>query len=221
MAGRGRRGEGNPLDELDQVAAIARQLERVQRAQAVQEEMLRGLAENVAALVDNAPAQHPPPASWLLGVGDAGDPGDPGEVQAWLRWLTGWVKAVYLWYPGARLPTCWLWHPSAVEELFCLAQAHREAYEPPTKSIARAAEWHDRLLPGVLRRLSDKAFRDCDLSQHTPDGDRHRTEATPAPLADAADRITTEWLDHHVPDPTQLELNEAQALNNARTHDQN
>src|SRR5918997_1491722 len=105
MAGRRGRADADPLNELDPVAALARQVERVQRAQATQEELLRALAGDVASLVDQAPAAHPPPASWLL-------VGDPGAVLDILRALAQWVGDVYLWYPGARLPTCWLWHPA-------------------------------------------------------------------------------------------------------------
>lgn len=141
MAGRRGRPERDPLDELDPVAALARQLERVQRVQATQEELLRGLAADVAALVAQAPTQTPtPPASWLT----AGDPGDALEL---LRGLVLWVGEVYLWYPGARLPTCWLWHPALVEELCWLCQYHREAYTAPTRSAGKAAEFHERFLP--------------------------------------------------------------------------
>ncbi len=211
---RGRPADEDPLGELDPVAALARQLERVQRAQATQEELLRGLAGDVAALVEQIPTQHPPPTSWLL-------VGDPGEALEALQWLAGWVGDVYLWYPGARLPTCWLWHPAAVEELYCLAQSHREAYSPPTSSISKASEWHERFLPGVLRRLGGAPYKDCDLTRHMPGGDRSRTQPTTAPLHDAAHRITTEWINKHIPEPTQTELNEAAEEDQTQTRSQN
>lgn len=201
----------DPRNELDPVAALARQLERLQRAQALQEELLRGLAGDVSALVAQTPAQHPPPSSWLLTT-------DPDEAAGILVWLVGWVRDVYLWYPGSRLPSCWLWHPTAIEELWWLAQAHREAYDPPTKSITRACEWHERFLPGVIRRLAGAPYKDCELSRHLPGEDRDRTRAGGAPLAHAHLAVATAWVDQQIPEPTPLDLAEATKVDDHRSH---
>ncbi|MDQ3762170.1 MAG: hypothetical protein M3460_10910 [Actinomycetota bacterium] len=210
MAPNSRPPGDNPLEELGPVAALARQVERNARATATLEELLRGLAGDVAALVANAPTQHPAPASWLLTI-------DPGEALETLEWLTRWVRDVYLWYPEARLPSCWMWHPAAIEELWWLAQAHREAYTPPTRSISKACEWHDRFRPGVVKRLNDAPYRDCDLSRHAADADRFRTMPADSPLHSAARRIATEWIDgQHIPEPTPLEQSHANAIDRAK-----
>jgi hypothetical protein len=57
--------------------------------------------------------------SWLLAD-------DVEQAAADLVDLCAWVGRVYLRYPRTDLPSCWLWHPHAVEELWWLRRANAE-----------------------------------------------------------------------------------------------
>ena len=69
---------------------------------------------------------------------------DPARgVPAARRICMTWLDQVYLQFPDAALPTCWLWHPSVVEELLWLrrAQALRGGAAerlPPGRGARRA-----------------------------------------------------------------------------------
>jgi hypothetical protein len=200
----------DPGEELDPVAALARMVERVKRAQAAQEQMLRGLAGDVKALVAKTPARVPPPIAWLLTA-------HPQTLAGVLADLLVWLRDVYLWYPGAILPSCWLWHPACIEELCCLRQYHAEAYHQSAKSVAKAMEFHERFLPGVIKRLAAAPYADCDLARHTPTGDRHRTEPDDAPLHDITHQVATAWMDQTTPEPTPGDLTDARAADAINT----
>ena len=81
------------------------------------------------------------------------------EAEAVLARLTGWLAGVYLRYADAArtVPACWLWHPEVVEELPWPRQAWLAAYADPDAPVSLAADWHDRLRPGVVRRIRDYA----------------------------------------------------------------
>lgn len=188
-------------DPREVLLAFGRQLERTTRRTDDLEELLTQLATDVATLVTrDGPNDGGAPRSWLL-------TDDPAQAVEDLRDLTGWLGRVYLRYPGAALPSCWAWHPAVVEELWWLRQAHREAYAPGTKSMAKAGDWHDRSRPGVVARLQP-LVRDCDLSRHTADGDRIQ-DPPQAPLAGEAEWIAGHWTHGGTPLPTEDQLAEA------------
>jgi hypothetical protein len=147
---------------------------------------------------------------------DAGD-GPPAHPRTWLQIddavvareiladLIEWVDAVYLRYPRAHLPSCWLWHPPVIEELWWLRNLHREAYRG---GWTRVAEWHDRYRPGVVRRVGD-AVGDCELSRHTSRGDR-AARAAAAPLGGHVEHIADTWTSNGLPpEPTPQQIGEA------------
>lgn len=69
------------------------------------------------------------------------------QLAEWVGWLRGR-------YPLARqVPACWWRHPELVEELTALWLAWREAYVEKSAPLTAAADWHDRWLPGFLRRI--------------------------------------------------------------------
>lgn len=69
------------------------------------------------------------------------------QVADWVGWLRGR-------YPLARqIPPCWWRHPELVEELTALWLAWREAYVEKSAPLTAAIDWHDRWLPGFLRRI--------------------------------------------------------------------
>lgn len=102
--------------EIDErIVALARAAERSARRLDVLDELLHRLATDVARIAggpgDDSPAPGdglPRVRAWLLC--DEAD-----RAQQDLRDLTEWLHRVYLRFPGASLPSCWMWHPTAIE----------------------------------------------------------------------------------------------------------
>jgi hypothetical protein len=88
--------------------------------------------------------------------------GPQAEEVLWKE-LDSWVAWIRSRYPLARkVPECWAKHPEVVEELSALWLAWQGAYEERDAPLTAAADWHDRWLPGVLRRLEHGVFSlDC------------------------------------------------------------
>jgi hypothetical protein len=207
---------GGPAEQL---TALGRDCERTSRRLGALEDMLADLAADVAALgdrLDQADAAVDPMRSWLAEGGPAG-------AAELLADLVDWVGRVYLRYPGAGgaqawLPSCWLWHPWAVEELLWLRHAHHAAYDGPRAAWAKAADWHERMRPGVAARLA-AALGGCELALHQNGREQHA--AAPAvPLGDAA-AVIARWATGGLgaaaaPEPTAEQL--AQADRHSRTH---
>lgn len=113
------------------------------------------------------------------------------QAEALMGVLVPWLGQVYLRYPDAVLPTCWAWHPWAVEELWWLYRAWQDAYTVAEPSSQRVGDWHDRQRPGVVRRLrEDNAFRRCRLDQHL-DTAAHAHPSVPG--MSALPHVTTAW----------------------------
>lgn len=192
-----------PGDDLDsQLTALGREVERAIRRVGRVEALVRQLAAGVAGLSatgeDTETDQAERVWAWLLIE-------DPEQARAALADLTVWLAGVYLRYPGAVLPSCWLWHPGVVEELCWLRQAHAEAYSARDGSAVKAADWHDRQRPGVVKRIK-AALGGCELALHDPP-----RPAVAVPLVGSADRIATTWAGTRgAPHPTPKELSEAQ-----------
>lgn len=191
-------------DADPRVVALAREVERANRRVSELDTLVRHLGEDLTALAadltDNA--DHPPLPSWL-----AAD--DPDRGRELLTDLTDWLARVYLRYPDAALPSCWAWHPTAVEELSWLRRAHRAAYDGPRASWREIGDWHDRQRPGVVRRLRP-LVDGCELIRHTPGGDRTDT-APVAPLTGHTDPVAEHWTTHRTaPDPTPQQLTDAE-----------
>ena len=126
--------------------------------------------------------------------------------------LVGWLGEVYLRYSDAArgLPECWLWHPDVVEELVWLRHAWLDAYRSGDATVRAAGDWHDRLRPGVARRITSYT-KACSLETHLPE---RAVGATPVPMADATDPIVTWWVNHRTdpgPRPTDQQLQAAQS----------
>ncbi len=101
------------------------------------------VAENLAT----APA-HAPAAWWPdLATGDS-------RAEA-LKNLGVWVDEVLrARHPEMynKLGGCWYQHADVVDELTALRAAWYAAYRDPEAPATAAIEWHDRWLPGVMRR---------------------------------------------------------------------
>lgn len=195
----------------DPLVPLSRVVERTSRRVGELDERVRALTGAVADLAraGGSPAEgeagavsHPP--SWLL-------VGDREAAGALLGDLVEWLGAVYLRYPDAHLPSCWLWHPAAVEELWVLRGAHRDAFGGPQPAWAKASDWHDRQRPGVVKRLSPLGA--CALSEHRPDGAQDKKPEA-APLAGHIDAIADAWTTTGMP-PVPSEEQRA----HAQTHD--
>lgn len=156
---------------LDDVASVPRKLRDLAR-------VVQDLAEQVKASRTSAGSGEDAGCrSWLAA------PIGPDVVRPVLDELVGWVMAVFLRYPDARvaLPECWLWHPDIVEELLWLMTAWQSAYAAETATVFQAADWHDRYRPGVVKRIKTAAAT-CSLEKHT------KPDTGAQPLMDEATR---------------------------------
>ncbi len=203
-----------------------RDLLRLTRRVGEVETLLGQLAADVTALAQLAGAQNTDPpdgagpaanpvTAWLLTHPDPDTGADP--VREVVADLVEWLARVYLRYPRAALPSCWVWHPAVVEELLWLRGAHHDAYTGPEASWARAGDWHDRMRPGVVRRIQD-AYGGCELILHLPDGEQAGPAPT-VPLAGCAARVGAAFTTGGTPpDPTPAQLAEAQRHDRAQHH---
>jgi hypothetical protein len=164
----------------------------------------------VAGQIQPPPKRNPTCWSWLTVT-------DPEVAAQELRELTQWLTDVYLTYPDAMLPSCWMWHPALVEELRWLWRTHQQAHN--SGDWWAIGEWHDRYRPLVAQRLR-AAYGSCELREHTPTGSRYTTRRY-APLTEHTNLIATTWAHHrHLPTPTaqqQLEAELADAHNDSNT----
>ena len=199
------------------VVALARDVERLahhvadlNQRQADLDELVRRMAEDLALLLPSEEDAEPRALpSWLATL-------DRERARAMLADLADWLAAVYLRYPDAALPSCWAWHPAAVEELWWLRQAHHAAFAGPRACWRDVADWHDRLRPGVVRRLTGIS-NGCDLALHAP-GARQAPVPPSVPLAAAIDPVAERWAtERSAPEPTAAQLAEAEGHDTA-TH---
>jgi hypothetical protein len=191
------------------VAGLAREIEGLRRSLtgfASEAELTRiaDLVTDLSQTITAGAASPEPPPSWLT------LPTDRDMAATLLADLIGWISQVYLRYTDAAkgLPECWLWHPDVIEELLWLWQAWHGAYQSGEASVRAAGDWHDRLRPGVARRIADYT-KACSLESHLPD----RAIGAPAvPLADATEQIAVWWSSHRTepgPAPTDHQLQAA------------
>ena len=93
--------------------------------------------------------QHGPAAPYWIGL-------DRAEYAAQLTELRQWADTVLRReYAGYQLPACWANHPHAIWELSTLAAEWHRTYSSNRPSLDRALEFHDRWLPGTMRRIAD------------------------------------------------------------------
>lgn len=130
------------------------------------------------------------PVSWLT-------IDDTDTARTLLADLVDWLTRVYAHYPAAvdALGECWPWHPTAVEELLALRAGWHAAYTSPDATAARALDWHDRHLPGTLRRLR-AALADCSQPAHQPGGRADHLCPT-IPATTHLDQLAGWWATSH------------------------
>jgi hypothetical protein len=196
------------------VAGLAREVEAMRRAmkQVATAAELARLAQVVTELSETTATNRTSTAepelvpSWLT------FPARASDARAVLTDLTGWLTDVYLRYADAArtLPECWLWHPEIVEELVWLMYAWLAAYREDEASVRSAGDWHDRLRPGVVRRIAEYA-KACSLENHLP---ARASGAPDVPVADAVEAIAAWWTDRRElpgPAPTDDQMTTAAA----------
>jgi hypothetical protein len=196
-------------NDHDRLVALGRDVDRTTRRVGELEVLLRQLAADVTALARQLGAPSPGPGdtgavrAWLLAE-------DPRQAAADLADLIEWLDRVYLAYRDTTLPSCWLWHPDVIEELWWLRRTHAEAFHPQQGTWQRVGDWHDRQRPGVIKRVRS-AVRGCELALHAAGGERHHP-APLAPLAEAAEQLAG-WAAGGragtAPEPTPAQLVEA------------
>jgi hypothetical protein len=140
--------------------------------------------------------EQPEVRSWLQAT-------DADQAQKDLAALAPWIDEVYLKYPDSRLPSCWAWHPHAIEELWVLYLSHRAAFTGLKGSPRDASDWHDRQLPGVQRRLFNLGT--CALAEHAP-GKRAAAPTPTAALTWRLSSIAAAWVTGTIPTPTDADL---------------
>jgi hypothetical protein len=108
---------------------------------------LTALAETVTQALDTHP--HGPAAPYWIGL-------SPEDHAARLAELRQWADTVLRReYGGYQLPACWASHPHAIWELSTLAAEWNRTYNRKRPDLGRALEFHDRWLPGTMRRITD------------------------------------------------------------------
>jgi len=114
------------------------------------------------------------------------------------------------------LQSCWLWHPSVVEELLALRGLHADAYMGPNAGWRVACDWHERFRPGVVARVRS-TLGGCELGRHVPGGDRHAATGR-APLTSAAGAVAQTWTtEQSTPVPTDEQIKVAEQHDKANT----
>jgi hypothetical protein len=105
------------------------------------------LAQTVADALEAAAPRGPAAPSWI-GL-------DRDTYHAQLADLRQWADTVLRQhYGGYELSECWSRHIHAVWELSTLAAEWHHTYTGTRPDLARALEFHDRWLPGTMRRIT-------------------------------------------------------------------
>jgi hypothetical protein len=129
------------------------------------------LAQTVTETRDSD-SRRGPAAPYWIGL-------DPAEHAAQLAELRQWTDTVLRReYGGYQLPACWANHPHAIWELSTLAAEWHRTYTRTQPSLDQALEFHDRWLPGTMRRIADITRRcnpECAARRPAPKAAYGRT----------------------------------------------
>jgi hypothetical protein len=115
---------------------------------------LKQLSRELREAVSANKLAPPPPPFW--------PDMDAAAAAALLAEVREWTdKFLRVHYAGYAIAECWANHGEAVWELSTLRTEWIRVYgDPDNRDLAGALNWHDRLLPGVVRRLAESI--DCD-----------------------------------------------------------
>lgn len=187
--------------EHPHIVALARDVERNGRRVTELDTLVRQFSADIEAMMASLSARDTDGGgvvrSWLLTE-------DIDQARTDLADLVVWLGQVFLAFPDAALPSCWLWHPWVVEELRWLRSAHADAYGPDG-TWARVGDWHERHRPGVVNRLT--VSLGCELAVHDAPASSSRT----VPLGDHTSDAAEQWAKTKTaPRPTAQQLRDAQ-----------
>jgi hypothetical protein len=147
-------------DQRGQTSRLRRELDRVSRNADIAAliERFEALAAEVRESLDAAAPRGPAAPRW--------DNLDADARATELTVLTRWVDTIlipgYVTDGSYELADCWPRHEQALRELSTLAAQWHRIYAPPRADLPLALEWHDRWLPGAMRRLAE-AMRECKI----------------------------------------------------------
>jgi hypothetical protein len=134
------------------------------------------LARTVVGTLDAVAPRGPAAPTWISLDRDA--------YLAQLARVQHWADTVLRQhYCGYELRDCWPSHIHAVWEISTLAAAWHHAYSNPRPDLGRALEFHDRWLPGTMRRVTHitrACLTECVTRRNRPlvtDTRRRRTTA--------------------------------------------
>jgi hypothetical protein len=122
------------------------------------------LAQTVADALDTAAPRGPAAPTWI-GLDRQAHEAQLGELRQWADTVLRWH------YGGYELRDCWPGHLHAIWELSTLAAAWHHAYDAPRPDLARALEFHDRWLPGTMRRIAHitrTCVPECTMRRRRP-----------------------------------------------------
>jgi hypothetical protein len=138
-----------------QVAALTARLDRdvtgkhlvtlaeIKRLRGQVTELARAAAET-----RDGPPRGPAAPCWI-GLDAAGYAAQLTELRHWAG------TVLHREYDGYQLRDCWANHPHAIWELSTLAAEWHRTYSRNRPDLDRALEFHDRWLPGTMRRIAD------------------------------------------------------------------
>jgi hypothetical protein len=107
------------------------------------------VTELAQALTKTRDRQRGPAAPYWVGL-------SPQDHATQLAELRQWTDTILRReYGGYQLPGCWPNHPHAIWELSTLAAEWHRTYDSTAPSLDQALEFHDRWLPGAMRRIAD------------------------------------------------------------------
>lgn len=128
------------------------------------------------------------PWSWLELPAD--------EAEVLMELLARFVEDFnlrYAWSPKHLVPACWPAHGALVEELTTLWWSRYCAFDAPGAKIGDAMNWHDKWLPGFLKRMTtwlDGTEQDCRAGQHSKSEQWPAQSQAAANLTDEMRRLT-------------------------------
>lgn len=195
-------GDGSGQPDPPDAAALAAQLAAVKGTLAENQKILADLRGQLAVFdqrmddagLDGMPARIARLAQLISDSLDAATPKGPAlprwdtlegtardlEVARVRKWVAKVLRPAYVAGGVYELPACWHQHEQAVAELSWLSILWRYIWDRPRPGpVGQAAEWHDRWLPGVMRRL-DGLLAECKFghvaARDTPGGVNHRRD---------------------------------------------
>jgi hypothetical protein len=153
--------------DVETVTAKADVLTRTQQEQSVVLDgvgELRRQVERILALLREDDQNTPAGWFWLT-MDDQARQEKFGELSDWVNTV---LRTQYPGYLTDQIRPCWPNHPEALWELAWLYQLWSHAYLTKRPAAKNAADWHDRWITGVLRRLSALMAECGDACQNQP-----------------------------------------------------